>query len=258
MRRPQADSFKPSLRRLLLPRWLFTPRGCALFYVPVRNQHLIRSTLPTSHGFMPRDAGAAAFNPLPPGNGKSTYIINFEFVGTMDNAPYFCVKDAIRWRRQVLGGEGSIREYCFELARRGAERIAGILGTTVLTNKSGTLQDCTLFNVRLPLSFDADGRLSGRPSNGTSQNSGRLQEHHDAATNGATDGPGDSSWTTIVPWMQEQMYHSHKTFIPVFWYKDALWARFSAQVYLELEDLEWGGSVLKELCEVVLEKGVEG
>ncbi|KXH39124.1 aminotransferase [Colletotrichum salicis] len=45
-------------------KWLFTPRSVAAFYVPKRNQHMIRTTLPTSHGFRPL-AARQVFDPMP-------------------------------------------------------------------------------------------------------------------------------------------------------------------------------------------------
>jgi len=229
-------------------KWVYTPRGCAMVYVPLRNQHLIRSTLPTSHGFVPLDPGLAVVNPLPAGvDGKSAYLVNFEFVGTLDNAPYMCVKDAIRWRRETLGGEEEIRKYCFGLAKEAADRIASILGTTVLTNESKTLQDCCLFNIRLPLSFDADRKLL--PSSETS-----TQESPSGNIPAAT---STVSASDIIAWMPERMTTQHKTFIPIFWYRDALWARFSAQAYLDIDDFVWGGELLKELCRVVESEGVQ-
>ncbi len=89
-------------------KWLFVPRGCAVFYVPLRNQHMITSTVPTSHGYVSKSG--SRFNPLPPSR-KPAFISNFEFVGTVDISPYVCVKEAIEWRRRVLGGEAKISKH---------------------------------------------------------------------------------------------------------------------------------------------------
>ncbi len=93
-------------------RWLFVPRACAVFFVPKRNQHIIRSSLPTSHGFvpLPRENGKVIFNPLPMG-GKSAFVLLFEFVATLDSGPYFCIEEALRFRKEVCGGEEVIMQH---------------------------------------------------------------------------------------------------------------------------------------------------
>ena len=124
-------------------KWLYVPRGCAVFYVPERNQHLIRSTLPTSHGFIPTPKeGQVINNPLPP-TGKSAYLTNFEFVGTLDNTPYACIPAALQWRKKVTyrgkHGEEAISSYCLSLAREAGRTVSSILGTEVMENAEGTL-----------------------------------------------------------------------------------------------------------------------
>ncbi|KXL45683.1 hypothetical protein M433DRAFT_143727 [Acidomyces richmondensis BFW] len=129
-------------------KWLYTPRACAFFYVPVRNQHLIRSTVPTSHGFVPQPQEGKQLikNPLPP-SSKTEFVTNFEFTGTLDNTPYLCVPAALAWRRRVVWdgkrGERAVVEYMADLAR--------LAGQTL----------CAFANVRLPLDYDeiANGDL---------------------------------------------------------------------------------------------------
>lgn len=213
-------------------KWLHVPRGCAVFYVPVRNQHLIQSSLPTSHGYVPRTGNR--FNPLPP-TSKSRFVNSFEFVGTIDNAPYLCVKDSIKWREDVLGGEARILEYQQKLAKEGGERVAEILGTEMMDNSGGTLSNCAMVNVALPLTIRQDG---------------------EAATNGATEGPKpgypvihQKDVYTVTQWMLQSLMNDHNTFVAMVVHRSRWWARLSAQVYLSMEDFEWAGKTLGEVCE---------
>ncbi|KAI1108646.1 PLP-dependent transferase [Nemania sp. NC0429] len=192
-------------------KWLFVPRSCAVFYVPLRNQHLITSAVPTSHGYVPRSG--SRFNPLPPST-KSAFVTNFEFVGTLDTSPFVCVKEAIEWRERVLGGEAKIMEYTHALAREGGRAVARILGTEVLDNESRTLSRCAMTNVALPIDVSL-------------------------ASIGTQD------------WMMRTMVKEYHTFIALIIHAGQLWARLSAQVYLDLEDFEWAGQMLLELCERV-------
>lgn len=125
------------------------PRGCAVLHVPLRNQHLIRSTLPTSHGFVPRDSTAPP--PSPP--GKSAFVSMFEFTGAADSSPALCIPAALRFREQVCGGEARIMAYCCALAKAGAALIAARLGTRVLQREGG---ECALYNVELPITATGD------------------------------------------------------------------------------------------------------
>ncbi|KAF1832039.1 PLP-dependent transferase [Decorospora gaudefroyi] len=230
-------------------KWLHTPRGCAIFHVATRNQHLIRSTLPTSHGFTPLGTKFVSpfpkpsFSPqpgveqnsseqsaMPPPNEKSPFVANFEFVGTIDNTPYLCVPAALNWRESI-GGEDTIRNYCQTLVRQAAHHIAGVLGTFVLENEAGTLGQCCMANVQLPLS---------------------LPTIHATA---AQHGIGKEEVGVLVrDWMKKVSKNEYGTFLMVYWYGDVWWTRISAQVFLDMRDFEWGADVLKGLCGRV-EKG---
>ncbi|KAK4188877.1 putative L-cysteine desulfhydrase [Podospora australis] len=203
-------------------KWLHVPRGCAVLYVPFRNQDFIRSSLPTSHGFVTKGKeGEGKINPLPP-SGKSVFVNNFGFVGTVDNAPYLCVKDSIKWRAEVLGGEDRIISTLISMAKEGGKRVAEILGTEVLDNESQTLTNCAMFNVALPLSVD------------TAKKDG---EHV----------VPKSEALAVHGWILKTLLDEYDTFVACFVYHGRFWVRLSAQVYLELEDFEWAAETLKKV-----------
>ncbi|KAK3306320.1 pyridoxal phosphate-dependent transferase [Chaetomium strumarium] len=231
-------------------KWLHVPRGCAVFYVPLRNQALIRSSLPTSHGFVPKDSSSTGSeekkmkvrpNPLPPST-KSAFVNQFEFVGTVDNAPYLCVVDSIRWRAEVLGGEERIRGELTELARQGGAKVAQMLGTEVLDNASRSLTRCSMVNVALPLVVEQQQQPEGDEEE---KGKGEVPKEGVVAVI-----PGSDA-AAVTNWILERLMEDYKTFVALFVYRGRWWARLSAQVYLEMDDFEWAGRTLKEVCERV-------
>lgn len=210
-------------------KWLHVPRGCAVFYAPKRTQHLLPTTLATSHGYVPQSA--KRISPLPP-SSKPPYVTNFEFVGTLDNAPYLCVKDAVRWRRERLGGEDAVLEYLWALNKAGTDAVAAALGTEVMENGTGTLRNCAMGNVALPVwtGFKGAGGKEG-----------------DVVVSLEEEGKA-------FQWILRAMIDDYKTFLSLFVHAGRFWVRFSAQVYLELEDYEWAAGMLKEICERVGKK----
>lgn len=207
-------------------KWLHVPRGCAVFYVPVRNQHLIRSTLPTSHGFIPKPKPGVKITTLLPVVGvKSAWVQNFEFVGTIDNSPYLCIPAAIEWRKSI-GGETAILEYTQGLAKAAAKRGAEILGTEVLDNNTQTMTECCLSNTRLPLKYEDVEAL--------------------AITAGIAK---EDVGITVRNWMSKLILEEYNTFLALLFYGGNWWVRWSGQVYLELSDFEWAASALKKVCE---------
>lgn len=258
-------------------KWLFVPRGCAVFYVPRRNQHLIRSTVPTSHGYAarPRDDGVVRADPFPP-SSKSVFVKAFEFVGTLDNSPYLCVKDAIEWREVVLGGEERIRNYMWTLSKEGGARAAGVLGTWIMENPQGDghqLTDCAMVNVALPLVVAPDDKDNPPASSDRRSKSETLEGGVEEAAplrnneigEGSTRQARDEDF--VIPhkdaqrvwaWMNDVLVDEYKTFIPVYSHDGRFWARLSAQVYLDIDDFQWAGDTLQVLCQRIARREYDG
>ncbi|KAL3474936.1 aminotransferase family protein [Aspergillus californicus] len=195
-------------------KWLLTPRSCAVLYVHRRNQHMIRTSLPTSWGYIPPSNMTDGREPLPtvlPPTSKSPFISLFEFVGTTDYTACACVPDALQFRERVCGGEEKIYEYLESLAKEAGDIVADKLGTEVL---------------RLPVKIT-------RYRNGEGNGKGLVHK---------ADVP------SLTRWIERQLIEV-RTFVPVFPHGEWLWTRLSAQIYLEKSDFEWLGEVLKEILE---------
>jgi selenocysteine lyase/cysteine desulfurase len=168
---------------------------------------------------------------------KTVFEGLFQFVGTRDTSPYLCVPAALRFRREVCGGEERIYDYLEKLAGEAGEAVAAALGTEVLQEPGLKPREvsqqrlCAMVTVRLPLAYG-----SGIDNSSCSSPYPRLE---------------DADIPDVVDWMQAVMVNKYKTMVPVFEYGGWLWVRLSAQIYLERSDFEWLGRVLQELCDQV-------
>ncbi|KAL4951786.1 pyridoxal phosphate-dependent transferase [Aspergillus filifer] len=234
-------------------KWLYTPRSCAVLCIPERNQRFIRTSLPTSWGYippspppLPRSSTATSSSSensmgeedeelLPsvlPDNAKSPFVTLFEFTGTTDDSAYSCVPAAMKFRKEVCGGEEKIYSYLEESAGEAGDVVATALGTDVLRavrgEKSGL--GCAMVNVRLPI---------------------RVSDENEKKQDGiVTVRSADAS--PLAHHLHEKLIEKG-TFVPCFQHGEWFYTRLSAQIYLEKSDFVWLGGVLKEIL-----GGVEG
>ncbi|KAK5798457.1 hypothetical protein VI817_004747 [Penicillium citrinum] len=223
-------------------KWLYTPRSAAILYVPKRNQHFMRSTLPTSWGFIAAagsaETMASVLQDPTQVKSQSPFEELFEFVATSDDSAYICVEAALKFRKEVCGGEEAIMGYCEKVANEGADVVANILGTDVLQEpglkpgEKSQMRACALTTVRLPIAV-ADS------SDGGSMVPGTL------VTLSTTEA------SRAFPFIQRQLLEKYNTFVPVFQHGPWLWTRLSGQIFLEKSDFEWLGGILRDLCEQV-------
>lgn len=212
-------------------RWLFVPHTCAVLYVALKKQQLMRSSLPTSHGFQPLPEVLQMKQYISPYElpaSKNPFVFQFSYTGTIDNGPSLCIPAAISFRKEVCGGEEAIRDYCQSLARKGEKLVVEILQTRTLPMPES--KRVAFANVQLPLEIFS----------GVSAEKAGLVPLADVPK--------------VIDFILQSLARDYNTFVNIAFISGSLWARFSAQVYLELQDFEYGAKALKELCEKVANK----
>ncbi|KAF4610713.1 hypothetical protein D9613_007297 [Agrocybe pediades] len=118
-------------------KWLSAKRSCAVLYVPERNQHIIKSSIPTS-----------AFYISPKDRTGPNFVEQYNWNGTIDHGSMLTIPDALEFR-EWMGGERKINEYCHKLALEGGQLLAKVLGTRVM-DPDGELT-LNMVNVELPI-----------------------------------------------------------------------------------------------------------
>jgi len=100
--------------------------------------------------------------------------------------------------------------------------VAETLGTEILqVDESGPDQGrCCMVNVRLPIK---DGLTAGE------------------------------EFAKVYAFLTRQVGKEYDTFFQCFVHDGRFYTRLSAQIYVGIEDFEWAGKVLKEVCERVNE-----
>jgi selenocysteine lyase/cysteine desulfurase len=185
---------------------------------------MIRSTLPTSHGFQPlATGGKKIFSPMPSPKSSSPFVSQFEFVGTIDTAPPLCVSAALEFRNNICGGEEKIRAYRFDLAEKAEEKVAEILGTKALSVPKGSR--VAFANVWLPLRVAA-------PSEREPHSEDLIREEDIPAVSG---------------FLSQKMIDEYNCFVVILFYKGSWIARFSAEIYLDIDDFIYGAEMIKTL-----------
>ncbi|KAF9007733.1 PLP-dependent transferase [Hymenopellis radicata] len=124
-------------------KWLYSRRGSAVLYVPFRNQHLIKTSIPTStHYVSPRDGLGGPEAP--------NFVMQHEWPGAIDFSSYLCIPTSLEFRAW-LGGEETINAYCRNLSIKGSKRLAEILQTRVMDETPDSELTLNMSNVKLPL-----------------------------------------------------------------------------------------------------------
>lgn len=191
----------------------------------------MRSSIPTSHGFQPLPEilqKKQYISPYELPASKNPFVFQFSYTGTIDNGPPLCIPAALRFRQDICGGEEAIRDYCCNLAREGEKAAVEILQSRPLSIPE--TKRVAFANVRLPLEVAS----SIAEDNG-----------HSVAL---------SDVGKVIDFILERLAKDYNTFVNIAFISGSLWARFSAQVYLQLEDFEYGAKALKELCDKVANK----
>lgn len=193
-----------------LHKWLYVPRGCAVMYVDSKHFGSIL-TMPIGNSYIP----AGEELPYAP---EMELIEKFQYISSRLFAQISCIEGAIHFRQNACGGEATINRYCNELCQTVGRFISlekwpelSVLSVDTVT---------TMINIEVPVVH-----LAKRA--GLILTNDLLRMFLPA-------------WK---PSIESEML-KHRTFVPLFYHNGRIYARFSCQIYNELDDYDYASDVV--------------
>lgn len=213
---------KPDFFTSNLHKWLYVPNSCGFLYVDPKHHRKVHS-LPISAVYV--EDGDEFTNTANLVSSQfvekvkdRTLVDQFAYVSTLDYSSMLTIPDAIKFRNEVCGGEEAIIEYNLKLAKDASKYLLENWEGSYLMNGKEDDIVTSMFNIQVPKYSKANGYSS-------------------------------DELIKIATVANDYLTKVKRTFIPIFIYRDELWIRFSAQIYLELDDFKWGLDALKEAFE---------
>lgn len=141
------NELKPDFLTTNLHKWMSCPKAVALLYVDPKHHAMIQ-TLPISHNY---SAPSCQYKENDAEHNKNILVNKFAFIGTANYSSCFAIEDAIKFRKDVCGGEDNIRKYQWALQEKVIPKILDIFGegSALLENDTNTLRSPGMFCISM-------------------------------------------------------------------------------------------------------------
>ncbi|SMN22002.1 similar to Naumovozyma castellii NCAS_0A13310 hypothetical protein [Maudiozyma saulgeensis] len=141
------DELQPDFLTTNLHKWMSVPKSCAMLYVNPKHHSTIQ-TNPISWSYIPNDIKEGSDEVA-----DTVMIDKFWYLGTVSYAPMLCVEEAIKFRKEICGGEKVIRNYQVQLRKEAIKLVIEQFGpgAELLENTRGTLNVPGMFNISFPV-----------------------------------------------------------------------------------------------------------
>lgn len=205
------DKAKPDFFCSNLHKWFHVPRGCAFLYVHPRFHRTIQ-TLPISHQYVSPHAK------LTDEQAKDLLFHKFAFNGLKTFAAIATVPAAVKFRKEVCGGEEAIRDYCNRLAQEAKQAVLRKWANAQIVENDEKTLSSAMISFFVP-----------------------IQEYSQSF-----DASDPSAVLQLVNFSLEWQLTKRHTFVPINGHAGKIVARLSAQLFNEASDYTYGCEALDD------------